>query len=324
MSEKPTPLVSVMCPVYNHEPYLRKALDGVLMQRVNFTMEVIVGEDCSKDGSRKILQEYEAKYPGFFTMLYREKNMGMNGNIRDIGAHCRGKYTAYLECDDYWTDPDKLQKQVDYLEAHPDTLACYHHVEVVGHENEPTGETYPDCPYEEYGMREYRAEIMPGQSSTSVSVAKTNFDRSVSSLGLVPGDRVTAYLMASHGKVHCMQEKMGAYRHVINQGTSYSATTRRTPYQESLFMAGFYKTMLLHERKTGAAAEARKVLEQMHLWRVTAAAVRGKGQPDRPNWLAAVKELEFKGAAVGYCAARLAAWPFQKMRQKLSGKKVLQ
>lgn len=324
MSNETMPLLSIACPVYNHEPYLRQALDGILMQRVNFPIEVVIGEDCSKDGSREILKEYEAKYPGFFTMLYREKNMGMSPNNADILKHCRGKYVAYLECDDYWTDPDKLQIQVDYMESHPDTMACYHLVEVVGHDGQPTGESYPECHAETYDLRQYRSEILPGQTSTRVKVRELDFNQSVSKLGLVPGDRVTAYLLASHGKVHCIQKKMGAYRHVTNQGSSYSATTKHNAYQTSLFMANYYKTMFLNERMVGAPAQARKTLEQMHLWRVTVAVLRGKGQPDRPNWVQAAKELEFKWEAVGYCALRLIKLPIQKVCRKLSGKKDLQ
>lgn len=108
--------VSVIMTVYNHERYLRQALDSILSQNVSFKIEVLIGEDNSPDQSGEILREYEASYPGFFTVVYRTKNIGATRNVYDLLKRGRGKYIAYLEGDDYWVDDEKLQKEADFLE----------------------------------------------------------------------------------------------------------------------------------------------------------------------------------------------------------------
>ena len=92
-------MLSVLCTTYGHEKYIRQALDSILMQRVFFSMEVLIGEDCSPDNSRLILKEYEKKYPGFFTVFYRKKNLGAANNYIDLAKRARGKYIAFLELD---------------------------------------------------------------------------------------------------------------------------------------------------------------------------------------------------------------------------------
>ena len=127
----PPPTVSVFVMVYNHEKYLHECLDGILMQKSNFTFNVVVGEDCSPDRSREILLEYRKKYPGKFKLLLHEKNIGAVANQNAVYAACEGKYIALCEGDDYWTDPLKLQKQVEFLESNPDFVLSGHKVQVI-------------------------------------------------------------------------------------------------------------------------------------------------------------------------------------------------
>jgi RimJ/RimL family protein N-acetyltransferase/glycosyltransferase involved in cell wall biosynthesis len=114
------PRVSVFCMVYNHEKFLSQCLDGFLMQKCNFDFEIVVGEDCSTDKSREILLNYANKYPGKFKLILHDKNVGAIENQRIVFENCTGKYIAMCEGDDYWTDPLKLQKQVDFLGNNPD------------------------------------------------------------------------------------------------------------------------------------------------------------------------------------------------------------
>lgn len=116
-------LVSIKCLVYNHEPYLRQCLEGFVMQKTNFRFEAIVHDDASTDGSAAIIREYAEKYPNIIKPIYETENQyskhdGSLGRI--VNSALRGKYIAMCEGDDYWIDPLKLQKQVDFLEAHPD------------------------------------------------------------------------------------------------------------------------------------------------------------------------------------------------------------
>lgn len=121
------PMVSVVFITYNHEKYVRKALLSVLEQETAFSFEVVVGEDCSTDSTRAILMEIKEQYPKKVRLLFREKNLGRPTlNVYQTSIACTGKYVAYLEGDDYWTDTKKLQKQVDYLEEHPEYIAVTH------------------------------------------------------------------------------------------------------------------------------------------------------------------------------------------------------
>lgn len=125
---KRLPLVTVRCLVYNHEPYLRQCLDGFVMQKTNFAFEAIVHDDASTDNSVAIIREYAEKYPDIIKPIYETENQyrkGTIGQIMDNAVSPSSKYIAMCEGDDYWTDPNKLQKQVDFLETHPEyTMVC--------------------------------------------------------------------------------------------------------------------------------------------------------------------------------------------------------
>lgn len=123
-------LVSILCTAYNHEEYIRSALEGFVNQETTFGFEVLVNDDASADGTAGIIREYAERYPEIIRPFYQTENQFSKG----IGyiyeqifyPNAKGKYLAYCEGDDYWTDNTKLQRQVDFLEAHPDYSACVH------------------------------------------------------------------------------------------------------------------------------------------------------------------------------------------------------
>ena len=122
-------LVSILCTAYNHEAYLRDALDSFLMQRTDFPFEILVSDDASSDGTAAIIREYAEKYPGTVRPFLLEENLfSRGGNLYTdvLYPAARGVYAAFCEGDDYWTDPEKLQRQVDYMLAHPDCAAVAH------------------------------------------------------------------------------------------------------------------------------------------------------------------------------------------------------
>ena len=128
---KRTPLVSIRCTVYNHEPFLRQCLDGFVMQKTTFPFEAIVHDDASTDGSAAVIREYAEKYPDIIKPIYEAENQhskhdGSLARIIDAAIHPDSNYIAYCEGDDYWTDPNKLQIQVDFLESHPDYYMTCH------------------------------------------------------------------------------------------------------------------------------------------------------------------------------------------------------
>ena len=132
-------LVSVCVLSYNHEKYLRQCLDGILMQETSFPFEVRVHDDASKDKSQNIIKEYQERHPSIIKpVLQSENQYSKGGGIlnRFLIPLCEGKYIALCEGDDYWTDPLKLQKQVDFLENHEDYSMCFHKVEILSDERE--------------------------------------------------------------------------------------------------------------------------------------------------------------------------------------------
>lgn len=124
-----TPLVSISCITYNHAHYIKDALEGFLMQQTNFPFEVLIHDDCSTDGTDKIIREYAERYPDIIKPMYETVNQYSQG--KPIGSmiwnipRAKGKYIAICEGDDYWSDALKLQKQVDFLEANPSYGLCF-------------------------------------------------------------------------------------------------------------------------------------------------------------------------------------------------------
>jgi glycosyltransferase involved in cell wall biosynthesis len=132
-----TPKVSVCMITYNHEQFIAQAIESVMMQQVNFDYELVIGEDCSTDRTREIITEYYYKFPDRIRLLLWKENQGLRGrnNLVKTLFECKGKYVALLEGDDYWIDPNKLQKQVDYLDIHTECALCFHNVLVVYNDN---------------------------------------------------------------------------------------------------------------------------------------------------------------------------------------------
>ena len=126
-----TPLVSVFCLAYNHEKYIKNALDGFVMQKTTFPFEVLIHNDASTDNTAIIIREYAEKYPEIIKPVLQTENQYSKG-VRIIEKYLRpnakGKYVAWCEGDDCWIDDGKLQKQVDFLESHPEYSCCYHKV----------------------------------------------------------------------------------------------------------------------------------------------------------------------------------------------------
>jgi len=125
------PKVSIKTLAFNHEKFIAQAIESVLMQKVNFSYELVIGEDCSTDDTRRIVRDYQKKYPGKIRPLLYERNMGRRYNMLNTIKESRGQYIALLDGDDYWTSDNKLQKQVDFLDRHPECSICFHNVKLV-------------------------------------------------------------------------------------------------------------------------------------------------------------------------------------------------
>ena len=210
-------MLSVLVITYNHEYYIRAALDSVIQQQVNFPIEIVVGEDCSTDGTRAILFEYESRYPTVIRLLFREHNLGISHNWENTMQECKGKYIALLEGDDYWTAPHKLQKQVDFLESHPDYSMCFHNARVTYDYAQPPRASHPMT-------RHAQSAFTLDDVTRDWSIATaTGVFRSELLRG-IPGwvhesvivDLPVFALLASRGMVEYLPEEMSVYR--VNDG----------------------------------------------------------------------------------------------------------
>jgi glycosyltransferase involved in cell wall biosynthesis len=124
--------LSVMLKAYNHEPFIAQALDSALAQRTSFPFEVVVGEDCSTDLTRAIVDRYASRHPDRIKVLHRPTRVGMVRNTMELYRASSAEYAAWLDGDDYWTSPDKLQRQVEWLDARPRHTMCFHEADRVG------------------------------------------------------------------------------------------------------------------------------------------------------------------------------------------------
>ncbi len=128
------PLVSICCLTYNHSAYIRAALDGFLGQRTSFPYEVLIHDDASTDGTADIIREYEKRYPDVIKPVLQTENRYSQGITNISGTYnfprAQGRYIAMCEGDDYWTDPGKLQRQADFMEANPDCSLVFHSAKV--------------------------------------------------------------------------------------------------------------------------------------------------------------------------------------------------
>jgi glycosyltransferase involved in cell wall biosynthesis len=126
MDSFPRPKVSVRMITYNHEPYIAQAIEGVLMQVTTFPFELVIGEDCSADGTAAIVNDYARRFPDRIRVVSSEANVGRLRNYLRTLAACRGEYVAMVDGDDFWTAPDKLQAQADLLDSDPGCVLCFH------------------------------------------------------------------------------------------------------------------------------------------------------------------------------------------------------
>lgn len=211
--------VSVSMLVYNHGKFLRKALDSILMQEVDFRYQIVVGEDASDDDSKAILLEYAKRYPGYFLLILHEKNVGVQENVRSKLPYLTGEFIAPLEGDDYWIDRHKMQKQVDFLRAHPDFSAVSHKAVVVdenGQELSDKSYIRAYCQDSEFTMKHFQEYLMPGQTGTMVFRNYLRWftpkQHEIFGYSTVMGDRKLTLVTLLSGRVCCMEECMSAYR----------------------------------------------------------------------------------------------------------------
>jgi glycosyltransferase involved in cell wall biosynthesis len=225
--------LSVVTVTYNHERFIAQAIESILAQNVNFDYEIVIGEDCSTDGTRAVVEEFHRRYPDRIRLLLRERNVGSQRNFIETVEACRGEYVAFLDGDDYWTATDKLQKQVDFLDTHPDRAICCGRARAV----------YDSRPEDFDGWWDV-VPVYPTGTYTFESVLKTCFvylTASVLRREFIPSfpqwlyemklaDWPLCIMVARHGKFELTDDVVAAYR--IHTGGIWSALPHLTRLNE--------------------------------------------------------------------------------------------
>lgn len=215
------PKVSVCMIAFNHAAYIKQAIESILAQEVDFSLELVIGDDCSTDNTAAICQEFAQRDPRV-RMLPRERNLGVMPNFTRTLRACEGEYIAVCEGDDYWTDPLKLKKQIGFLESHQDYAGATHQAQVII-DNAP--------------VRQFKENVPATMTTTDLiggrlfHMASVVFRRPVLDLfcnaPLVLGcDRLLNFCISFLGKIHYSKESMCVYR-LHGAGMSSNATVEQ-------------------------------------------------------------------------------------------------
>lgn len=207
------PLVAIECLAYNHGPYIRQCLDGFVMQKTDFPFIAIVHDDASADDTAKIILEYAQNYPDIIKPILETENQyskkdGSLGRIIKKAIPEQVRYIALCEGDDYWTDPYKLQKQVVYMENHPEYAMCFTGAKVLAEIDNGHADLFRDLETREYSGDEIISSwIVP----TCTVLYKIGVTIPIDKRFIV-GDNVTFLSCAKFGKIHCISEQTAVYR----------------------------------------------------------------------------------------------------------------
>ena len=210
--------VTITSVSYNQKKFIRQALDSFLMQKTDFDFEVIIGDDCSDDGTAEIIADYAKKYPAIIKPIFRNKNIGIEKNFLDVVTRVKSEYVIECESDDCFTDPLKLQKQVDFLDKNPDFSICFHPVRVFFDDGSKKDEIFPTKE-----MR-FNKNILDLNDLLANNFIQTNscmyrwrFGHGESfedfyPKNIMPGDYFIHLLHAQKGKIGFIDKVMSAYR----------------------------------------------------------------------------------------------------------------
>lgn len=239
------PLVSILCAAYNQEKYIAQTIEGFLMQKVNFPFEVIIHDDASTDKTAEIIRSYEEKYPDIIKGIYQTENKySKKVPIWDtfIYPKATGKYFAECEGDDYWTDPNKLQTQADFLESHGDYIAIGHNVRIVDDNGTPMTPdnpiwrnwftTYTSLEDRDYTLQDLEKGVMFGHSCTRMfrsSIQKQRLDSSQKEIAMphTNGDVALSLRCFCKGKIRCSSLVAADHRKSISNDSWTSKTFQK-------------------------------------------------------------------------------------------------
>lgn len=224
-----SPIVSICCITYNHEQFIAQALDGFVMQQTNFDFEIVISNDCSTDNTQFIIDSYKSKYPYLFKDISPKENQGMSKNFIYTLKNCNGKYVALCEGDDYWTDPLKLQKQVDFLEKNLEYSICFHPIHILLDDKQ---QIVDDFITKEVHNTTDVYDLIQGNYIHTGSVMYRNTRDALQELLNVPFvmDFVSHLIFAKYGKIKKLSEKMSVYRFGVGIWSKNDGDNKRILY----------------------------------------------------------------------------------------------
>lgn len=226
------PLVSVIMITYGHENYIKLAIEGVFMQKTSFPIELIIANDCSPDNSHELILKLTQNSPENIIVkyIYHSKNIGMMNNFVSTLDSANSKYIALCDGDDYWIDPLKLQKQVDFLEADENCSLVFHGVNVLSENHSEYDENlYKDLETTYYSDKDLLTQWLIPTASAVFRNQKDRYLLRLKNPKYYFGDIVLFLSLAQFGKMYCMKEKMGIYR--INAGGATKRDNTNLKYE---------------------------------------------------------------------------------------------
>lgn len=238
------PIVSVLISTYNHGSFIAEAIEGALMQKTEFSFEIIISDDCSTDETRQTVEDFQRHYPDRIRTFFSAKNEGGHANFDRLFNEARGRYVSLLEGDDYWTDSLKLQKQVDFLERNPDFAICFHNLEIKteGQQPEITGTTNHNEPTVSSLERITRFNYIWTVSCVFRKNLIAGIPSWVHTLPL--GDWPLFVLLAEKGSIRYLDEVMGVYR--IHPGGVWSKQAQQKKMAKTVRVAEVCRKHLGH------------------------------------------------------------------------------
>ncbi|WP_201527696.1 glycosyltransferase family 2 protein [Psychrobacter frigidicola] len=204
--------VSVCVVTYNQEKYIAECLGSLVTQQTNFKFEIIIGEDCSTDNTRAIVQQYVEKYPNLIVPVLHENNVGAVENIRQVYKKSQGKYIAHMDGDDMAL-PDKLQKQFDILEANPDCSICVHNMKAIDSESRYMKKGFPIVDEKKYKLLDIYLISFFIIHSSKMFVNK--IEEYIDRLEVNTLDKEIHIEQAKQGDIYFIEEQLGAYRQFV-------------------------------------------------------------------------------------------------------------
>jgi len=241
------PLVSVKIITYNHAPYIAQAIEGVLQQETSFPFELIIGEDCSTDATREIVLEHQKKYPDIIRVITSDKNVGaIKNSIRTLKA-CRGKYIAFCDGDDYWHHPQKLQKQVDFLESNPDYGMVHSDYDQLINRTGKIIRSIPKHDNVKIATDNFFEELLVKNfigtctvCARSKLVKQANINNYGHFENWMMGDRPLWMEISRHSKIGYIDESLAVYRTLEESASMSKDIKKRLDFGKSSYAVRFY------------------------------------------------------------------------------------